>query len=198
MITPEMACPRRNPAPSMIFQIASRDPRWCTKNKSETVAVTSVSTGAEARPWIILIADREAKVVAAKPQIHVASRTAIEMTKKGRLPHTVAPDAVRKVIRPVQNASRPIMLLEAVSKLTWYLSARMLRPGVSMETRDAVTAELKDRISMILNFHFGAQLRGSLGELLGCGCKMISPSFFSLLESTFATAGTVSPGFLWT
>ena len=56
-----MAYPIRTPVPSMTFHSERRRPLWWTKNRSETVDVTRVSSGAEAIPWKIRIAAREAK-----------------------------------------------------------------------------------------------------------------------------------------
>ena len=55
--------------------------------------------------------------MAANPQTHVPSSKAVLMMKKGRLPQTLAPEAVKKVTIPVQNAIRPTMKLETMSRL---------------------------------------------------------------------------------
>lgn len=56
MMAPEMVWPRRTPEASIMPQMERRVPRWWTKKRSETVDVTRVSRGAEAIPWMILMA----------------------------------------------------------------------------------------------------------------------------------------------
>jgi hypothetical protein len=67
-----------------------------------------------------------------KPQTLVARRTTALMTKNGRLPQMFAPAAVKKVVKPIQNARKPIIRLDTMSMLTLYFIAMSGRPGVTI------------------------------------------------------------------
>lgn len=56
----------------------------------------------------------------------------LEMTKNGRFPQILAPDAVKKVVNPIQKARKPIIKLETMSRLTLYFFAMIWIPGVTM------------------------------------------------------------------
>ena len=115
---------------------------------SDTAEVTRVSRGAEAIPWTTLITASEVKdyfhvsltselsdgprTVVKYPQILVASRTIVDMTKNGRLPQILAPAAVKKVVNPIQNARKPMTRLATKSMLTLYFIAIRGRPGVTI------------------------------------------------------------------
>lgn len=199
------------PEATMTPQMESLVPRWWTKKRSDTVLVTSVSSGAEAMPCSTLHSANDVKVwlsplaramrileasqqtVAKNPQTLLPSSIAVEMTKKGRLPHTLAPDAVKKVVKPVQNCRRPIIKVETMSRLTLYCCERMTTPGVIMGPSETVTPELKAKTMMIVFFQKRDQLRGSFGLSLGCGCSTMLPSFLrSLLSTPVAAAQVVS------
>jgi hypothetical protein len=118
---------------------------------SETVEVTSVSRGADAIPCTTLIAARDTKdysmsavemrteqmrhTVVKYPHTLEARRITAEMTKNGRLPHTFAPAAVKKVVKPVQKAKKPMTRLDTMSILTPYFCATRGRPGVTIGPR---------------------------------------------------------------
>jgi hypothetical protein len=63
------------------------------------------------------------------------SKMTVEITKNGRFPHIFAPDAVKKVVNPIQNARKPIRRLDTMSKLTLYFSATTCKPGVTIGPR---------------------------------------------------------------
>ena len=58
-----------------------------------------------------------------KPHILVANSMPVDITKKGRFPQMLAPEAVKNVMNPVQKARKPMRKLDAVSRLTWYFFA---------------------------------------------------------------------------
>ena len=97
------------------------------------------------------------------------------MTKKGRLPHTFAPAAVKNVVKPIQKARKPMIRLAARSMLTLYFWAMRGSPGVTIGPRAVVTPELKARKSMVSSFLRGDQFRGSLGLEEGWGIRMVVP-----------------------
>ena len=70
--------------------------------------------------------------LAKNPHTFVASKTAVEMTKNGRLPQILAPAAVKNVVKPTQKPRNPIMRLETRSMLTSYFFAMIVSPGVTM------------------------------------------------------------------
>lgn len=70
-----------------------------------------------------------------KPHTFVARRITAEMTKNGRLPQMLAPAAVKKVVKPIQKARKPMMRLETMSMLTLYFFASNGRPGVTIGPR---------------------------------------------------------------
>ena len=65
----------------------------------------------------------------------VASRMTEEMIKNGLLPQMLAPDAVKKVVKPIQNARKPMIKLAAMSRLTWYFMAMTGKAGVTIGPR---------------------------------------------------------------
>ena len=67
-----------------------------------------------------------------KPQMLVHRRIPVEMTKKGRFPQMFAPDAVKNVVKPIQNAKKPMSRLDTMSRLTLYFMATTAIPGVTM------------------------------------------------------------------
>lgn len=70
-----------------------------------------------------------------KPQTLVMSKSTVEMIKNGRLPQIFAPEAVKNVVNPIQNARNPMRRLDTMSKLTLYFCATTCRPGVTMGPR---------------------------------------------------------------
>jgi hypothetical protein len=118
---------------------------------SDTVDVTSVSRGADAIPCTTLMIANDPKdyvlltepkpdrncllTLEKNPQIFVASRNTVEMTKNGRFPQMLAPAAVKNVVNPIQNARKPISKLLTMSRLTLYFSATTFRPGVTIGPR---------------------------------------------------------------
>lgn len=60
---------------------------------------------------------------AKNPQTFVANRMTADITKNGRFPHMLAPDAVKKVVKPIQKARKPIIRLDTISILTLYFNA---------------------------------------------------------------------------
>lgn len=47
----------------------------------------------------------------------------VDMTKNGRFPQMFAPDAVKNVVKPIQNARNPMSRLDTMSRLTSYFIA---------------------------------------------------------------------------
>lgn len=101
-----------------------------------------------------------------------------EMKKNGRFPQMFAPDAVKKVVNPIQNTPNPMIRLATMSKLTLYFAAMTPKAGVTIGPRlssselrwklmkrsayAVVTPELNARRIMMDSFHIGdldAQLR---------------------------------------
>lgn len=70
-----------------------------------------------------------------KPHTFVARRTTVEITNRGRFPQILAPAAVKKVVKPIQKARKPMMRLDTMSMLTLYFFAISGRPGVTMGPR---------------------------------------------------------------
>lgn len=70
--------------------------------------------------------------LAKNPQTLVASKMTDEIMKNGRLPQMFAPEAVKKVVNPIQNARKPMMRLAAISRLTLYFMAMMGKAGVTI------------------------------------------------------------------
>jgi hypothetical protein len=118
-----------------------------------------------------------------KPQTFVARRITVDMMKNGRLPQILAPAAVKNVVNPIQKARNPMTRLATMSMLTLYFIAMRGSAGVTIGPRDVVTPELKARRIIIHSFLLGDQLSGSFGLLEGCGCRIMSPSRLSSLES---------------
>jgi hypothetical protein len=55
--------------------------------------------------------------------MQVPIRTTVVIRKNGRFPQTLAPAAVKNVVDPIQNAKKPIIRLETISRLTLYCFA---------------------------------------------------------------------------
>jgi hypothetical protein len=72
----------------------------------------------------------------------VTRRTTEEITKNGLLPQTFAPDAVKKVVNPIQNAKKPTMRLDTMSMLTLYFMATSGKAGVTMGPRLSLLVRL--------------------------------------------------------
>ena len=53
----------------------------------------------------------------------VINRMTAEITKKGRFPQILAPEAVKNVVNPIQKARKPMIKLETISRLTLYFMA---------------------------------------------------------------------------
>lgn len=115
-----------------------------------------------------------------------------EIIRKGRLPHMLAPDAVKNVVAPTQNAKKPMIRLDARSIETPYVATMTWRPGVTMGPSAVVTPEANARINMIDSFHVRDQFSGSLGSSDGCGWSMISPSRFNE-ESSILFSESLAP-----
>ena len=93
----------------------------------------------------------------------VINRTTVETTKKGRFPQILAPAAVKKVVKPIQKARKPIRRLDTMSRLTLYFAATTWRPGVTIGPKAVVIPELNARITMMDSFQVRDQLSGSFG-----------------------------------
>jgi len=105
---------------------------------------TTLITAREVKDWsdqLISYEQIKASHTDAKnPQMLVANKITAEMMKNGRLPHTFAPEAVKKVVKPIQNTPKPIMRLAAMSKLTWYFAAITPNAGVTIGPRLGTSA----------------------------------------------------------
>jgi hypothetical protein len=54
------------------------------------------------------------------PQMQVRNRIKDEITKNGRFPHSVPPEATKKVVTPAENARLPIITEDALFIETLY------------------------------------------------------------------------------
>jgi hypothetical protein len=87
---------------------------------------------------------------AKKPQTLDPKSIKAEMKKNGRFPQMFAPDAVKNVVNPVQNTRKPMIKLEAISKLTLYFSAISGKAGVTIGPRLIKSASDTDSVLIVL------------------------------------------------